>query len=289
MKRCFALLLVAVLIFSGCSFTNKSADTTKEVEHQEIQQEDESSVVVDNTASEEEAKSVSVSESKTGNDDPFGENVQGESEEAEYETATVARIIDGDTIRVDKGEYQYSVRFILVNTPEMNAGGKTAKDFTANLLPVGATVYLEKDVSETDRYDRLLRYVWTEPPIKNPTVEDLKRGCVNAILLDKHYAEVAVYPPDVKYQAMFESIAGVTYDKLKESTDKSEKKAAFGRDENYPAYNGGASYVGNSNTMKFHRASCRHVKDIAPKHRVELNSREAGVSKGYKPCKRCTP
>ena len=27
-------------------------------------------------------------------------------------------------------------------------------------LVSGATVYLEKDVSETDRFDRLLRYVW---------------------------------------------------------------------------------------------------------------------------------
>ena len=54
-------------------------------------------------------------------------------------------------------------------------------------LVEGRTVYLEKDVSETDRYGRLLRYVH---------VDDVM---VNATLVQEGYAQVSTYPPDVKY------------------------------------------------------------------------------------------
>ncbi len=55
----------------------------------------------------------------------------------------------------------------------------------------GQIVYLEKDVSETDRYDRLLRYVY------------LPNGLmVNAALVWQGYANAARYPPDVKYEAL---------------------------------------------------------------------------------------
>jgi micrococcal nuclease len=52
-------------------------------------------------------------------------------------------------------------------------------------------VRLEKDISETDKYGRLLRYVY---------VGDL---FVNAELVKLGYAQVATYPPDVKYQEYF--------------------------------------------------------------------------------------
>ena len=50
---------------------------------------------------------------------------------------------------------------------------------------------LEKDVSETDKYGRLLRYVW------------LGGQMVNALLVQDGYAQVSTYPPDVKYQELF--------------------------------------------------------------------------------------
>ena len=55
----------------------------------------------------------------------------------------------------------------------------------------GKVVRLEKDVSETDRYGRLLRYVW---------VGDLM---VNAELVRLGCAQVSTYPPDVKYVDLF--------------------------------------------------------------------------------------
>ena len=50
---------------------------------------------------------------------------------------------------------------------------------------------LERDVSETDRYGRLLRYVWLDT--------DSGWLLVNLELLRLGVAEVTTYPPDVKY------------------------------------------------------------------------------------------
>ncbi|MDW8060689.1 MAG: thermonuclease family protein, partial [Thermomicrobium sp.] len=52
-------------------------------------------------------------------------------------------------------------------------------------------VALERDVSETDRYGRLLRYVWIGPYL------------FNELLVREGYAGVATYPPDVKYTWRF--------------------------------------------------------------------------------------
>jgi len=59
-------------------------------------------------------------------------------------------------------------------------------------LVEGKTVFLEKDVSETDRYGRLLRYVYLEDGT-----------FVNAELVRLGYAQIATFPPDVKYQDFF--------------------------------------------------------------------------------------
>ncbi len=56
-------------------------------------------------------------------------------------------------------------------------------------------VLLGKDVSETDQYGRLLRYVCLVHP-------DGQR-MLNEELIKCGYAHVSTYPPDVKYQEQF--------------------------------------------------------------------------------------
>lgn len=102
-------------------------------------------------------------------------------------SCTVQRIIDGDTFVCGSGE---RVRLILVNTPEMSDRplGRMARDFLVELMPPGTEVELEMDVSERDRYGRLLAYVW------------LTDGrMVNRALVRRGYAQVMVVPPDVRY------------------------------------------------------------------------------------------
>jgi len=50
-----------------------------------------------------------------------------------------------------------------------------------------------------------------------------------------------------------------------------------------------ASYVGNSNTKKFHYPNCSSVNKMNPANRVTINSREEATASGYVPCKRCKP
>jgi len=117
--------------------------------------------------------------------------------ESERETATVKRVVDGDTIVLTDGR---KVRYIGIDTPETvhpnkPAGcfGQQASDKNKQLV-TGKKVQLEKDVSDTDRYGRLLRYVYLDGQM------------VNEILLEEGYATVSTYPPDVKYQSKFQKL-----------------------------------------------------------------------------------
>lgn len=70
--------------------------------------------------------------------------------------------MDGDTIDVLIDGQEYCVRYIGIDTPEVCGGadcyGPEASQANRDLVE-DQTVALEKDVSETDQFDRLLRYV----------------------------------------------------------------------------------------------------------------------------------
>jgi len=108
--------------------------------------------------------------------------------------ATVVRVIDGDTIELEGGS---RLRYIGIDTPETldpnrsdGCFGKEASQRNKELVE-GREVLLEKDVSETDRFGRLLRYVY------------LGDEMVNETLVREGYAKASSYPPDVKYQERF--------------------------------------------------------------------------------------
>ncbi len=111
------------------------------------------------------------------------------------EWVNVTRIVDGDTIEVT-GERK--VRYIGMDTPETKHPSKGKEPYgeeatAANTrLVEGKRVMLVKDVSETDRYDRLLRYVFLE----DGTFVNLK-------LVEYGYARVSTFPPDVRFADVF--------------------------------------------------------------------------------------
>lgn len=100
------------------------------------------------------------------------------------ETGRVTRIIDGDTIDVEINGQTFRVRYIGVNTPERGEACYSQATTANSVLVSGQTVRLERDRSETDRFDRLLRYVY---------VGDV---FVNATLVRQGYAEAVLYRPD---------------------------------------------------------------------------------------------
>jgi micrococcal nuclease len=121
-------------------------------------------------------------------------------ENIKYIDAQVTDVVDGDTIHVLIHDKKETVRLVLVDTPEtkhptkpIEPFGPEASQFTKELLQ-GKSVKLETDVSATDRYGRLLMYVW------------LDGRMVNEILLEKGLARVAVFPPDVKYVEAFRAV-----------------------------------------------------------------------------------
>jgi micrococcal nuclease len=113
---------------------------------------------------------------------------------------TVGRVVDGDTVEVSPAvDGLTEVRLIGVDTPEtkdprtgVQPYGEEAYRFTASTLE-GEEVSLEFDVERTDRYGRLLAYVW------------LPDGRMfNEVLLKEGFAQVATFPPNVKYVERFE-------------------------------------------------------------------------------------
>jgi micrococcal nuclease len=137
------------------------------------------------------------------------------------ETATVARVVDGDTFELTDGR---KVRLIGVNTPESTTRteqyGKEASKYTTSKLQ-GKKVYLQKDVSETDRYGRLLRIVWLQIPTDDMNESEIRTKMFNADLVLNGYAEPSTYPPDVKYSDYFVKFA-------REAREKNKGLWAFG-------------------------------------------------------------
>ena len=107
------------------------------------------------------------------------------------DAARVTEVIDGDTIIIQGG---YRVRYIGIDTPEtypeVEAYGLAAWQLNQELV-AGRVVRLERDVSQSDKYGRLLRYVY---------VDDIM---VNAELVKQGLAQAIAYPPDTAYQDYF--------------------------------------------------------------------------------------
>jgi micrococcal nuclease len=104
------------------------------------------------------------------------------------EKVLVTRVVDGDTFEIETGQ---KVRMIGIDTPER---GKyffqEATDRLKELID-GKEVILRKDVSETDKYGRLLRHVYLED------------RWINKQMIEEGFARIATFPPDVYHVELF--------------------------------------------------------------------------------------
>ena len=120
------------------------------------------------------------------------------------EIAVVQRVVDGDTIELSDGR---KVRYIGVDTPELHHPTKSVQCFGKEAmeknkeLVEGKTIKMMKDVSETDRYKRLLRYIWV------PSTSSGQDLFVNEYLAREGFAHQSTFPPDVKYVELFRKAA----------------------------------------------------------------------------------
>ena len=120
----------------------------------------------------------------------------GSSSEVEVE---VSRVIDGDTVEISPAvDGKEDVRLIGVDTPETAGSprgdqpyGAEASEFTEDKLE-GRGVTLRFDEERVDDYGRLLAYVYSPDG-----------AMFNVTLLEKGYAQVATFPPNVRHLEEF--------------------------------------------------------------------------------------
>lgn len=105
---------------------------------------------------------------------------------------TVSDVVDGDTIRVVRPGIEDTVRLVGINAPER--GECWAAEATTALVAIldDGVVRLERDVSDRDRYGRLLRYVLT--------ADGQDAG---GLLIDDGHAIARAYPPDTRRDAEY--------------------------------------------------------------------------------------
>ena len=142
----------------------------------------------------------------------------GVSQVTDKQTYLVTKVVDGDTIEIEGGQ---KVRYIGIDTPEtvdprrlIGCFGKEASAKNKELV-LGKKVRLEKDISETDKYGRLLRYVYL--PADKAGVGD---SFINKYLVAEGFAKASSYPPDIKYQEIFRAT---------EKSARESKKGLWGR------------------------------------------------------------
>lgn len=197
-------------------------------------------------------------------------------------SGTVIRVVDGDTAHVRMADgHTEKVRFIGIDTPEstreIEPYGKEASRYTRKALQ-GRHVYLERDVEERDRYERMLAYIWTERPVSRSDAE-LRAKLFNARLLLDGYAQVYTFPPNVRYVDFFlgcqreARAAGRGLWAIDSSTEPSSK----------------SGFVASAKREVFHRPDCSWARKISPDNVIRFSSRNAAVDSGRRACGVCDP
>lgn len=132
------------------------------------------------------------------------------------ESVLVIKVIDGDTFEIEDGQ---KVRMVGIDTPEtvdprrpVGCFGKEASNETKSLL-TNKRVILQKDVTDKDKYGRLLRLIYLP-------LEDESVLFVNDYLVREGYAKAYRYPPDTTNDERF---------KLAEKEAKEKNKGRWGK------------------------------------------------------------
>ena len=221
---------------------------------------------------------------------------------SQFTEAKVVRVIDGDTIEVSiDGEFS-TVRYIGIDTPEVGEPYSDEATRINRRLVEGQTISLEKDISDTDKYGRSLRYVYVEPMSDGfekllktfgGSLEEtrailyisslIRKGeplFVNAILVTLGYAEAYPYPPDTKYADYFTQLQQEAKDKGWGMWEQSSATTPTPTTK---------KYVGSINSNIYHYPSCIWAQKINPENEIWFTSVADAKVHGYRACKVCKP
>jgi endonuclease YncB( thermonuclease family) len=136
-------------------------------------------------------------------------------EEKILQQNTVERVIDGDTFVLATGEH---VRLLHINTPEKDEFCyQEAKEKLAELV-LNKTIWLERDMQSTDKYNRSLRYIY---------LSNNSDKSINEVMVEEGFAVAYILLPNTRYKNAFfkaeenaiESKAGCLWKNKSESCD----------------------------------------------------------------------
>ena len=124
-------------------------------------------------------------------------------------TATVLKVIDGDTIVLKLQNRTETVRLLGVDTPEtvhptrdVECFGPEASAFTKTMLTRSAVVKLVRDVEPRDRFLRLLVYLY------------LADGTFfNQLLIEQGFARTLSIEPNMAFASQFASLESSARDR----------------------------------------------------------------------------
>ena len=128
--------------------------------------------------------------------------------------ARLAKVVDGDTIRVIVDGSEVKVRLLSINAEESvhsdasrnNEYGAAASDWLKERMDSVEDVWLEYDREKQDQYGRELCYVWLSDDVDTEDEEDIEKYMLNAILLEEGYVYVSIYMPNNKNEQLFKAL-----------------------------------------------------------------------------------
>ena len=182
------------------------------------------------------------------------------------EKGICTNVVDGDTIYLDNGD---KIRFVGVNTPEKGVEGYDTSKYFVQKLCLNKEVGIDIDDSKhSDKYGRTLGVV----------IVDGKN--LNEMLLKEGLAEIMYMPPSEFYP----------YDWANDNTPSSSSHSSSSTSTSSQSNSDSSGdYIGNSNSMKFHYASCQWGQKTKENNRVYFNDRNDAINQGFEPCKVCSP
>jgi micrococcal nuclease len=182
--------------------------------------------------------------------------------------ARVVHVWDGDTVTLAGGQ---RVRLLGIDAPELEREGWPAEFLAHKSTAVLAQIILDKrvrleyDQLRYDQYGRLLAYLFLQDGVM-----------VNAELVRQGLAHVYIVAPNTGYQ---EELLAAQHEAMEARRGIWLK--ALNQDEPH--------YLGNKNSLRFHRPDCRQGQQTAPANRVRIDSLQEAYRQGYSPCRTCQP
>mgnify|MGYP001615920286 CR=1 FL=1 len=195
----------------------------------------------------------------------------------------VLKVVDGDTVKIDYEGKETTVRLIGVDTPEtvhpskpVEAKGIEASNFTKNLL-LGESIYLRFDGNRTDKYGRMLAYLYRAPDGLFVNLEIVRQGYGHAYTAFpfQHIELFRAYERRAR-----EASKGLWGDTAVTATESEASSPAI---QAAPTAGEDVTVYITRTGAKYHRAGCRYLS----KSQIPISLKDAKAR--YSPCSVCNP